>query len=196
MADAALLRAFKRLQRTPFTDQDMKLIGEEVRGASDRAMALIYAAMLDTVIEGCLKQRMIELSSTESEQLFRGLAPLSSFSAKINVSYAFRVFGAKTKRELNFIREIRNGFAHAQRSLRFSTKELSELCAALYFPDNILVALPNPNPAFSEPISFPHTASRSDPRSRYEIACQTIALNLDLFDLHGFDSVHRARYLP
>lgn len=196
MADAALLKAFRRLQRAPITSQDLEAIAKEVRGASDRATALIYAVALDAAIENCLKRRMVALSIEETDQLFRGVAPLSSFSAKINVAYALHAFGKKTKRDLHFIREIRNGFAHEPRVLRFSVKEVSDLCSSLYYPDNILVALPNPNQDIKEPISFPHAGSLSNPRSRYEIACQTIVFNLIIFDISDFNYEHRLRYLP
>ena len=136
---------------------------------------------------------MVSLSSKENEQIFRGLAPLSTFSAKINIAHAFHVFGKKTKRDLNIIKEIRNVFTHASRNIQFSTKELSDLCSYLYYPDNILAALPNPNPEVKAPVSFPHAGDKSDPRSRYGIACQTIGFNLASFDIHNFDSEHRVR---
>jgi hypothetical protein len=57
MGDPALLQAFKRLLRTPVTEQDLEAIDQEVRGASARAAALIYAAVLDSIIEDCLKSQ-------------------------------------------------------------------------------------------------------------------------------------------
>jgi hypothetical protein len=198
LADPAVLKAFRRLQRTPMTENELQFVQEEVRGASDRAMALIYAGVLDNVIEECLKRRMVTLSSDEYERLFRGPGPLSSLSAKINIAYAFRIFGKRTKRDLHFIREIRNAFAHAPRALLFSTKQLSDLCAALYYPDNILNALPNPNPTIKEPFSFlrPTADLSNNPRLRYEITCQTVSFNLNSFDIHNFNYTHRQRYLP
>jgi hypothetical protein len=104
-------------------EADFTLMTEELRSESDRATVLVYGAIIDEAIENALIRRMVQLTATERDQIFQGLGPLSSFSAKINIAYAVNIFGKMTKRDLHYIREVRNAFAHVGRNLRFSTKK-------------------------------------------------------------------------
>jgi DNA-binding MltR family transcriptional regulator len=194
MARSGLLKALRRLHRVPVREEDFISIIKELRSDSDRASVMVYGSIIDEAIENALTRRMVALTPTEREQIFQGTGPLSSFSAKINIAYAFKIFGKMTKRDLHYIREVRNAFAHISRNLRFSTKEVSDVCAALHTPDNVPGISTNPENE-RIPVSFYPDGDKSNPRTRYEIACRLIDLNICGIELFNLGD-QRALYLP
>jgi DNA-binding MltR family transcriptional regulator len=76
---------------------------------------------------------MVGLSKEEGDRLFVGSAPLSSFSAKIQVAYAIGLIGPKATHDLDRIREIRNAFAHAKVSITFDTDAVANTINGLHF---------------------------------------------------------------
>lgn len=75
-------------------------------------LVMAMAAALEDDLERCLLVQMSSLSKRHQERLFRGYGPLSTFSAKIDVAFAFEIIDHGTLAELNKIKEIRNRFAH------------------------------------------------------------------------------------
>ncbi len=54
-----------------------------------------------------------------SVPLFRGYAPLSTFSAKIELCYAMGFISKKLYRSLTLVRKLRNDFAHEKHGVSF-----------------------------------------------------------------------------
>jgi hypothetical protein len=198
LANTARLKAFRALLRSPLTAADTKAAQAEALGASDRASALMHAALMDAILKDTLRRRMTALSAAESDDLFRGQGPLASFSAKIKVSYALRFFGKKTGDDLHLIREIRNGFAHHTGALTFATSELAALCAVLYHPDHTLLALPSSGSTTGrrQPMGFNAVGDRTSPRKRFEIGCSLIGTNIQTFGRYRWSAANRRLYLP
>jgi len=65
-------------------------------------------------------------------KLFENAGPLATFYAKINFGFAFGLFGPKTRADLNWIRDIRNAFAHATTSISFQSPEVLEACGQIH----------------------------------------------------------------
>jgi hypothetical protein len=55
-------------------------------------------------------------------------APLSTFSAKINVAFALGIFGKETKKQLDRVRNVRNHFAHLKDKVTFEDVEVRDEC--------------------------------------------------------------------
>lgn len=84
---------------------------EEFSKESDRASIIISVAMLDEALETILKTYLVPCSSEDS--LMEGAyAPISTFSAKIDLAHRLGLISTRLCRDLHTIRKIRNAFAH------------------------------------------------------------------------------------
>ena len=76
------------------------------------------------------------LSNDLRDRIFEGNGPLSSFSHKILTGYALGLFGNVFRHDLDLIRELRNGFAHARHPMTLTTPQVAEVCKYLRVPDD------------------------------------------------------------
>jgi DNA-binding MltR family transcriptional regulator len=103
-----------------------------------RGVAMIAAAIVDDVLLGAVKYRMVPLTEGEESELFGVDRPLSSFSSRIKLGYALGIFGKNTRHDLDNLRKIRNAFAHARRAISFETPEIAALCEAFHVVKDII----------------------------------------------------------
>ncbi|TKT72009.1 hypothetical protein YH63_011580 [Afipia massiliensis] len=94
-------------------------------------MAISGAALLEAAVTQALLSRLRE-SKTGNRELFRGNAPLSSFSSITQMAFALNVFGKEYRHDIDGVRHIRNAFAHSPKELRFATKAISDVCDTFY----------------------------------------------------------------
>jgi Mannitol repressor len=108
----------------------------------DYAIAIIGSGLVEKALEAVILTRFINLEPDERNGIFNyeGNGPLSDLSAKIKIAYALGLFGPKTRDDLEYIRTIRNSFAHSLNLLRFETEEVAEVCALLNTPSTIKFA--------------------------------------------------------
>jgi hypothetical protein len=109
-------------------------IGETIRRMAretETAFAVVLASRTEDWLEFTIKLLMRKLSDAEAERLFSGFGPLSSFSAKIEVAYALKLFERDTLRDLRAIKDIRNRFAHAKDARHFDDPDLAPLLQKL-----------------------------------------------------------------
>ena len=92
---------------------------------------MLWCAAVEDNLYKLILSNMRQISSDDEDKIFSGYGPLSSFSSKITVSYAFSFIGDKSRRNLNLIRDIRNAFAHTGAALSFETKEVVDVCRLL-----------------------------------------------------------------
>ena len=79
---------------------------------SDRAAVILCASMLENALEDYLLARLVP-NPASSDSLFDGpIAPLSTFSSKIDFAIRLGIISDQFARDLNIIRRIRNEFAH------------------------------------------------------------------------------------
>jgi hypothetical protein len=86
------------------TESDIKAVENEIYNAPDRAAAIVMGSMVEKAIGKLLSRNMREGASG----LFKFSRILGNFGAKIEVAYAFRLFGGEVKKELDIIRHLRN----------------------------------------------------------------------------------------
>lgn len=60
---------------------------EEIFGKADRSVAIVGAAILDDILGKMIRLFMVE-NCEDVDQLFTGMNPLSTFSARIRIAYA------------------------------------------------------------------------------------------------------------
>lgn len=128
----------KQSQQEEIFDETINYVLQELRGESERACAIVGAAYLDGIFEKILEEYLLENKDAYKDLLSSKNAnsPLSSFSARIIVSYGIGLINKNQKEAFHLIRKIRNLFAH-DIMLKFSDDVISNRCKELkiIFPD-------------------------------------------------------------
>lgn len=87
----------------------------------DRGCVLVAAALLEEAIESCIRARLIAAIEKEDELISRSAsAPISSFSAKINLSYRLGLISENERAVYHQLRNLRNACAHSPLGQDFS----------------------------------------------------------------------------
>jgi DNA-binding MltR family transcriptional regulator len=120
-----------RIEKQDYEVASMLLQGQE----SDRGCVIFCAAMLEDELESLLRANCRQDPGAAKkivDPLFRGYGPFSTFSAKIQVSYALGLIPEYVYKALDLIRKLRNDFAHEKAAVSFqSTKYHPRLRAIL-----------------------------------------------------------------
>lgn len=88
--------------------RELELILPELH-KSDREIVLIATAYLDDLLLRVLSNA---LPNQSNDELFDGTGPLSTFSARIMITYRLGMLDTRMHQALNLIRKVRNSFAH------------------------------------------------------------------------------------
>jgi DNA-binding MltR family transcriptional regulator len=87
-------------------------------------IGIVGAAMLEEQLLRALLTKMRPLNAKLKNKLFDGYGPLSSFSAKIDMSYALSTVTKEQHDDLNTVRKIRNDFAHSKSPVNFDSPQI------------------------------------------------------------------------
>jgi hypothetical protein len=98
---------------------DLNPIMAELMKQSDRGAAIIAGSVLEQILEAAIKARLRPLLGGQQKALFGRMAPLSTFSAKIELGFVIGLYSEAAYTNLNMIREVRNKFAHEFDALSF-----------------------------------------------------------------------------
>jgi DNA-binding MltR family transcriptional regulator len=90
--------------------------------------ALIYAGVIDEWLQKLLLHHMRPLSGKQLERLFNAYGPVSSFSGRMDIAFAFKLISDDVYENLRIIKDIRNKFAHTVTPLNFTSSEIAEQC--------------------------------------------------------------------
>jgi hypothetical protein len=155
------------------TDGDFHAAFKEIQAAPDRVAAIVATAIVEDALRWALNSFFIlQISENEERELFENNGLLSSFHAKILIGFALGLFGEAARNDLTRIKNIRNAFAHAPRSIGFETPEVENQCTNLRYVDTIAKNL-NRSILPTKPLLD------KGPRARF-----TATVNLLLLDLH------------
>jgi DNA-binding MltR family transcriptional regulator len=80
----------------------------------ERVAVIISGARIDFVLETVLKGLMVP-HTAGADPLFDSDRPLSTFSAKVSLSYRLGLIDAELQQAIALIRRIRNDFSHSMR---------------------------------------------------------------------------------
>ena len=128
---------------------------DELQGDSDRACAIVGAAVLDANLENLLRSYLVEDTQELNNLLNAGndFAPLRDFGARITLAYLIGAVDGVILHDLRVIKNVRNLFAHEHAILRFSSNPIIRKVRQLKVPDMITSAIlrdagiPSPGPA-------------------------------------------------
>jgi DNA-binding MltR family transcriptional regulator len=111
--------------RVTIREIDVGTVIRELRTKSQAGTVLVSAAVIDDSLQKLLLTKMRTLSNNKAIRIFKG--PLRSFTAKIDVAYAFELIDDELYDDLTIIRDIRNEFAHSVTETDFDRREIVEL---------------------------------------------------------------------
>lgn len=97
---------------------------EHFHSESDRGAAIIAGSFTEHALGTYLHYRVAEKSL--AEKLFGPVGPLSSFSQRIAVAYAFRQISRRQYDDFEAIRQARNHFAHHPLNASFDSPEVQK----------------------------------------------------------------------
>jgi hypothetical protein len=119
------------------------------------------------------------------KELFEYRGTLGSFGAKIDIGYAFKLFGPKTKKDLNIIRSLRNQFAHSRMPILFTTLVVKKCCDQLTYPDAPDIRLLSSQISIDDASKILSASALAQPRNRYFLSCNEIIRRIYFIDLDG-----------
>jgi hypothetical protein len=120
--------------RRPSSDEAHRLFHELIDDPNHRAAGIAGAAYLESSLEDAITFKLRKIGAQSADELFRGDAPLGTFSAKIRFAFSIGLFGERTRNDFDCIREIRNAFAHSKLRANFDTAEIQTTCWRIQFP--------------------------------------------------------------
>ena len=159
---------------------DLNNFSSHFRGESDRACAVLGAALLDSRLEGLYRRRLRDLAD---ELLSSG--PLGPFSARIKLAHALAWIGELVYRDLETIRSIRNDFAHDfDHGLSFADASIEGRCNNLRVAQVVAeaheYAATQGHPTYgAAAIRAMGSSMYGTPRKRFETTVEMIAQHLD-----------------
>ncbi|MBB4342132.1 hypothetical protein [Rhizobium leguminosarum] len=92
---------------------------KDLNNMSEAGIVMVLASRLEQSLEWILEGHMIEMPKDVRDKLFEGYGPLHSFSAKIDLCFAFGFITREQRKTLLNIKQIRNVFAHSDVLMHF-----------------------------------------------------------------------------
>jgi mannitol operon repressor len=112
------------------TQEQLNSTFDEIFRQSDRAAAVVSGGVLEEILQRMIISFLMPHSNV-SKSMFEGLAPLSTFAAKIDISYHLGLINELEYEDLTLIKKIRNQFAHTIKSVNFETDSIKDRCLQL-----------------------------------------------------------------
>jgi hypothetical protein len=97
--------------------------------ASDRAVAIVGPAFLDTLLSDILTEFMVE-DDKEVKKLLQPDGPLGTYGSRVTACYCLGLIGAIVTADLRLVGKIRNQFAHEIRT-NFADPKIRQWCQQL-----------------------------------------------------------------
>lgn len=93
-----------------FSKEQIEGIMTMVSHADDRTSAILALSAIEVALENLLRDSFVQ---STSESIYKGNGPLATLSSRIEIAFAVGLISEDEKRDLNFMRKIRNQFAHS-----------------------------------------------------------------------------------
>jgi hypothetical protein len=90
---------------------------------NDRGACILMATNVELALSSAIF-RVLSWDNDTRGQLTSSEGPMATFAQKINLGRALRIYGPDTQHNLDYIRLIRNAFAHSHAPISFETREV------------------------------------------------------------------------
>jgi DNA-binding MltR family transcriptional regulator len=135
-------------QRMALKSQDVQGFIDEFHRESDRATAILAAALLDEQLFQLLTAFLVD-DEEQVELLVDSERPLGTFGARIRMTYCLGLITQEVFGILKIVKTIRNAFAHHLHGLSFADSSIAEEC------NKLRSVLHGPPDFFSDRIAWP-----------------------------------------
>jgi DNA-binding MltR family transcriptional regulator len=116
---------------------DLDTFSEQFRKESDRACAVLGAALLDSRLESLYRRRL----QGDVSELVSFNGPVGTFSARIRLAHGLSWISDDVRHDLDVVRSIRNDFAHFfDHRLSFEDPSIVHQCETLRVPSVLIEA--------------------------------------------------------
>jgi DNA-binding MltR family transcriptional regulator len=98
---------------------------EQVEKAVQQAQGIAVirsVSVLDDYLRTAIKTKMRKLPKRLEKEIFTGYGPLSSFSSRIDLGFALKLFDGDIHHDLHSLRRLRNKFAHSTEHLHLASE--------------------------------------------------------------------------
>lgn len=162
---------------------DLNEFSGPFRAETDRACAVLGAALLDEKLKNLFERRL----QYAKKKLLDHSGILGSFASRITVARSLMWIAEDVRFDLDQIRDIRNKFAHnADHKLSFSNQSIAAKCGTLRVAQTLLEAqealASRPPDHFSPEAILAMASVIRPPRQRYEITIEMLAQHLDALE--------------
>lgn len=176
------------MPRKQIPDFNLNAFSGTFRTESDRACAVLGAALLDARLESLYNRRL----RNSKEELLSGNGPLSTFSARIRVARSLNWIAEDVGFDLDQVRSIRNEFAHnVDHELSFGNQSIADKCRTLRVAQVLIAANEHaasiPHRNFSAEVIRAMGAIFEPPRQRFEVTVEMLAQHLDELPVDSSD---------
>ena len=127
------IKALRGLLRRGLNADEFAKHLKEFSGKNDRLIAVVGGAHIESALRGLIMGTLRQGEKTQ--ELFIGHGELARLSSRIKFAYAMKLIDNDLRRNLDYIREIRNVFAHRVAPTRFTTPEVAAACKLLNLGD-------------------------------------------------------------
>jgi DNA-binding MltR family transcriptional regulator len=107
---------------------------DSLKSESDRGLVLISASFIDLCLKKLFEKYLILDDRLKKAILEDSLAPLSTFSNKIKMAFSLGLIDEQIYKNLDYIRKIRNKFAHSLFEVNFKDQQIIDWCNNIDFP--------------------------------------------------------------
>jgi DNA-binding MltR family transcriptional regulator len=163
-------------------DFDLDTFSEALSSETDRACAVLGAAILDAKLEQLFRLRLL----SDQKELLPSARPLGSFSAKIRLACALGWINDDVRHDLDIVRDIRNSFAHSfDHELSFSDQSVGDRCSNLRIPIALMAGMDvaaNTVTNVSPAIIHSMCDVIKPARKRFELSVSFLSQHLDELD--------------
>ncbi len=111
----------------PEFNETLNELLDKILNESGRGAILIGTSYVEEHLENFILKILPENSKKYTSRLFNYPGPLSSFSSKLELSYAFRLISKRTYDSLNTLRKIRNDAAHSSNEFDLKKVDINQI---------------------------------------------------------------------
>jgi hypothetical protein len=133
--NAALTKLKAYINQKEFSTEMMDEHWRELTSKNDRLLAILAGTAIEQALKGVLKKQMPSLSGSLEKSIFGFKGPVGSLSGKADMAAALGLISPNVHRNVDYIREIRNAFAHSLYPLRFTKPEVKAVCDLIVYSD-------------------------------------------------------------
>lgn len=149
---------------------------KEIESDTDRSAAIVAAAFVEDHSTTAIRANLHDIGDYK-DSLFGGFGPLAPFGVKTKLAAVMGLITEDSAKDLSWIRNIRNKFAHDINVRTFDQQPIKDWAMNLTLPDRYkfeFTMKPKPNETSVSTISIINDDNRhrlQEPRGRYTITC-------------------------